>query len=399
MHTRVTLLLLLLTATASISAAAQAPSSPWSVVTSPNPGTQDILQGIGGASSSDVWAVGLEFENYTSQFNLAEHWDGTSWTAIPTPNPGDNSSECGGFYQNDLIGVAEISANDVWAVGQYCTVGPNDDVSYLTLTEHWNGTAWTVIPSPNPSQISYLEGVAALATNNVWAVGQNYDGSTGIPVTLIEHWNGTAWSVVPSPNPAGRTAAYLSAVAAVSPTNIWAVGYSSAPINTIPLIEHYNGTSWSIVDSPYVKSSRFNQLNGIGIIAPDDVWAVGYENNDGRGEAQTGLFEHWNGKSWSLISAPPIGINGELQFWGVAGVSSDNIWAFGSTWNENLDMVPLIEHWNGEKWAVVNAPDPGESAQLFGAALVEGQTWAVGDYGKQPGGDPPNPLTLIITNQ
>jgi len=45
-------------------------------------------------------------------------------------------------------------------------------------------------------------------------------------VTLTEHWNGTAWKRVPSPNPAGSGRANsLFGVAATSPTGNWAVGY------------------------------------------------------------------------------------------------------------------------------------------------------------------------------
>ena len=72
-----------------------------------------------------------------------------TWTAVPSPST------------NELHAVTSISANDVWAVG----VGP--------ITEHWNGTAWSVVPSPNVTNGKLL-GVAAVSTNDVWAVGFRY---------------------------------------------------------------------------------------------------------------------------------------------------------------------------------------------------------------------------------
>ncbi len=262
-----------LTAALFLAGDAMAANSGWVVVPSASPDAQNVLQGVSGASSSDIWAVGNQFDLGYNEFTLAEHWDGANWTAFATPSPGN--TQCAPEWQNTLNGVAEVSSDNVWAVGFYC--GPREaggGNEQLTLIEQWNGSEWNVVPSPNPSTTAFLYGVAAVSASDVWAVGQNY-GST-LPSTLIEHWDGTKWSIVPSPNPAGRTA-YLGAVSAVSANDIWAVGFcgaSNAPY-LIPLIEHYNGISWSIVSSPYVPSSPFNQLNGVMAISANDVWAVG----------------------------------------------------------------------------------------------------------------------------
>jgi hypothetical protein len=240
--------------------------------------------------------------------------------------------------------------------------------------------------------------VAALASDNVWAVGQNYGAADG-PETLVEHWDGGQWSIVASPNPSGRTA-YLTAVAAVSSSDIWAVGYSGSPSEpaAIPIAEHFDGNSWTLVLVPYVQSSNFNWFNAITVIASDDIWAVGYENYDGKHEnGQTGLIEHWDGTVWNLIKTPLAGPS-ETQFWAVAAKSSNDVWAFGSTWNQKLDMVPLIEHWTGKAWKKVASPDPGKAAEFFGATTINGQMWAVGDYGIQAAGWVDDPLTLVITH-
>src|SRR5205823_1270424 len=127
------------------------------------------------------------------------------------------------------------SANNVWAVG-YAWGGSG--ASTATLTEHWNGTQWSVVPSPNVTTIdNYLHGVAVISANDVWAVGTSDDEGTNGFQTLVEHWNGTAWSVVSSPNPDLGNRLY--GVAAVSANYVWAVGdYASGGIART-LVEHY----------------------------------------------------------------------------------------------------------------------------------------------------------------
>src|SRR5205085_938825 len=113
-----------------------------------------------------------------------------------------------------LSAVTVVSANDVWAVGE---AGSN------TLTEHWDGSKWTIVPSPNGSGgfENVLTGVAAVSGSQVWAVG--FSGGGAPQQTLAEVWNGQGWSVVPSPNP-GNLSNGLNAVAAVPAGQGWAVG-------------------------------------------------------------------------------------------------------------------------------------------------------------------------------
>src|SRR5207248_3047287 len=88
---------------------------------------------------------------------LVEHWNGSSWSVISSPDVGTSS--------NSLNDVAVASGNDVWAVGYYA-----DNSVHKTLIEHWDGNAWSVIPSPNMgTSNNYLHGVQAAASNDVWA--------------------------------------------------------------------------------------------------------------------------------------------------------------------------------------------------------------------------------------
>jgi len=154
-------------------------------------------------------------------------------------------------------------------------------------------------------------------------VGQ-FNNGTG-PQTLIEHWNGTSWSVVSSPNVSGASNELL-AVAAVSPTDVWAVGDSNTSGVEQALIEHWNGTSWSIVSSPSPGGS--NDLRGVAIISATDIWAVGAFFNTASNATQT-LIEQWNGTSWSVVTSPNPSSTTNLLEAAAADKSSGQAWAVG----------------------------------------------------------------------
>src|SRR5437773_9507602 len=112
-----------------------------------------------------------------------------------------------------------------------------------------SAASWQIIASPNgPRQVNELHGVSALAEDDVWAVGVSYNTERTLGSTLIEHWNGSRWSVVSSPNPSSFVNK-LNAVAAVSSTDVSAVGTAPTPANTV-LILHWNGVAWSVVPNP-----------------------------------------------------------------------------------------------------------------------------------------------------
>ena len=131
-----------------------------------------FAHGVSATSPTDAWAVGYQYDSSDRQLTIAEHWDGIRWSIVPTPNPG-SANTCGDttYAGNMLFAVGALASTDVWAVGQICTYS-----NAKTLTEHWDGNAWTVIPSPNEPGLnaSTLVAVTAVASNDVWAVG-NYE--------------------------------------------------------------------------------------------------------------------------------------------------------------------------------------------------------------------------------
>src|SRR5229473_2962006 len=196
-----------------------------------------------------------------------------AWNIIPSPNPGQGN--------NALYGVAAISTRSVWAVG---TSQNNGVGTPQTLIEHWNGTSWQVVSSPNPgSQYNYLNGAIAVSGSNAWVVGtyQSSNSSSNLQ-TLTERWNGKKWSVVLSPSPGSWNNSF-SSVARVPGTNqLWAVGITSNSDyqNNLTLIEHWDGTSWSVVSSPTVGTS-YSYLEEIARVpGTSHVWAVGFYNTN-----------------------------------------------------------------------------------------------------------------------
>src|SRR5579863_212130 len=239
--------------------------------------------------------------------------------------------------------------------------------------------SWQVVPSPHLPQIGELTGAAASSHTDVWATGAAaYSSPTGEPINsgVIEHWNGTRWSVVASPNRAVFSNALVS-VTALSPNNVWAVGGSAGfkgSVYAMTLIEHWDGTSWSIVKS--LNAAYDNGLTAITALAPDDLWAVGVSAPK-FGGSQT-LTEHWNGSTWSVVQSPnAIGAN---EFRSVAGAASNDVWAVGD-YSYGGETLTLIEHWNGSAWSVVASPNPsgGDNVLTGAAAVTTNNVWAVGD--------------------
>jgi hypothetical protein len=300
------------------------------MVPSPSPGTLgNQLVDVAAISPNDIWAVGTYFGGERARSTLTLHWDGNQWSVIPSPNYSSGD--------NDLQSVVAIASDDVWAVGFY-----DIPSAYATLTLRWDGFRWTQVPSPNPSlSTNVLFDIATIAGNNIWAVGKYSDG--GLGRTLILHWDGTQWTQVPSPSPAVADNV-LFGIAGVSPDDIWAVGMAELITGTSPLIEHWDGAQWRLVPNP-PPSQALSELHDVEAVTANDVWAVGYISDDGTGQG-TVLVEHWNGTAWSIAQAPsPAQVSNQLH--SIAAVSTGDIWSVGEQFGGNgVGFSTLIERYN-----------------------------------------------------
>jgi hypothetical protein len=364
-------------------AATTAPQSPGTQSRAASP-RNDALYSVAAASSSNVWAVGAYYAGAAGR-TLIEHWNGQSWKVVASQSPG-------GTHGSFLEGAAVISRSRAWAVGSY-----NTGTTTKTLIERWNGTAWKLVPSPNPGGAhgSLLNQVAVVSPSNAWAVG-GYNFVNGDERTLILHWNGRSWKRVPSPSPGGTGQGNeLAGVAVVSPSSAWAVGYfqTNGSVASRTLIEHWNGRSWKRVPSPSPGAGTVNGLDAVSAVSSSSAWAVGGYTVGGNIE-QT-LIEHWNGRSWQKAASPnPGGSAHYASLGGVAAISSSNVWAAGFFYSGTEASATLAAHWNGRSWKQVPSPSPGGTANnsfLYAMdALSARSVWAVGSFHSGPAA-----LTLI----
>lgn len=238
--------------------------STWSTVATPNAGNPrtGVLSGVVAIAADDVWAVGSTSGQGGPERTLILHWDGTSWSVVSSPNEGP--------WPNGLADAAAVSADDVWAVGAWRTKA----FVSRTLTVHWDGASWRRVPSIDPGVSARdvdLSGVSAVATDEVVAVGSR--GLKG----LAERWDGSAWAVEPTSNPSGNGG--LSDVVAVGSFEAWAAGswLDVAEQRLATQIQRWNGSAWTVAPTQHVGASD-NGLAAIDGVAAHQ-WAVGYRFN------------------------------------------------------------------------------------------------------------------------
>jgi hypothetical protein len=358
--------LLLATASAVTPAAAsQRACSGWVVKPSPGKGAA-TLSGVAGTSRKDVWAVG-SYNSNGAYKTLIEHWNGTRWSVARSPNPASGS-----HTTSTLSSVVALTPNNAWAFGFY----EKRTTSFRTLIEHWDGVRWKVVPSPNSGagENALLGGVARSRTD-IWTVGYRHD--PGHRRTLTERWKGAKWSTVTSPSVGGGDN-FLFAVAAGPGGPVWAVGSNSVSFGHT-LAMRWNGTAWTVAKTANPgDGDRF--LFGVAVPAARYGLAVG---SDVKGNQTRALAQRWTGSGWSVVPAASPGADyNALQ--AVAAASTRNAWAVGAR-RATLGSAfrTLIEHWDGSTWKLAASPSPGTGDDtLFAVTKVPGGGfWAVGTAG------------------
>jgi hypothetical protein len=147
--------------------------------------------------------------------SLIAHYDGSTWTRIPSPNP---------QTRNIMYGVLGLSSTNVWAVGvaQDVSSGIEDD----SLMMRWNGTSWTTVTAPEAEPGSG-DRLLAVSASSIWGIGYYNSPKSGLIEPLLLHWDGS--SVAKNPAPDLAESAVLFGASANPAGTVWAVGYSSPP--------------------------------------------------------------------------------------------------------------------------------------------------------------------------
>jgi hypothetical protein len=283
-----------------------------------------------------------------------------------------------------------LSATDCFAAGS--RVGGGGGRADSTLIERWNGHQFSIVPSPSPSPFNNeLGGISCVSAAFCVSVGSADNNLKTL--TLIESWNGTTWSVVPSPSPGGVTGIdVLSDVSCASATFCIAVG-SYGPVNlNNPLIESWNGTTWSVISSLRAPGSGA-VLNAVACLSVNDCMAAG--NYFTRAGLMRTLAATWNGTTWAMVPTPNRGpVNNVNDFNSLNGVfclSASACTAVGSWSTAQGVTKTLIESWNGTRWSVVPSPNRGPASAANGdlGAIVcvsASDCTATGSFGSGPGG-------------
>lgn len=261
------------------------------------------------------------------------------------------------YGRSELLGVTRTPGGTSWAVGDTHPGG-------IALIERLTASGWVRVAG-HVTGSTTLGAVAAVSDRDVWAVGAHGSPLNGTETgPLIDHWNGSRWSVVAGP---AAPHGYLDAVTALGPDDVWAAGAQDFGRRT--LTEHFNGTSWSVVPS-LNHSADTNILTGVAGSSADAVWAVG---------SATGspLVEYWDGTDWRLVTTPRQAPTTEA----VTALSPSDVWAVGTS------GLTQALNWNGSRWQPVPTPDLSTFGQLSGvAAAGPRDVWA--SVGRISGGPP-----------
>jgi hypothetical protein len=325
----------------------------------------DLIYGVAGTSSCDVWMVGNDNDGGADR-TLIYRMTPAGWKVQASPNALGNS------YLN---GVSAVSPALAWVVGS----SVNGSLPGRTLVERWNGKAWKIQSSPNVgSSFNGLQGVDGTSATNAWAVGNYLAGA--YRQAMILHFNGTAWKVQKRFAPNAAAEALLFQVSATSAKNAWAVGEA----NNRTVILHWNGKKWKRQASPNVGSEE-SALDAVSAVSAMNAWAVGTFRD--ATHLRT-LVLHWNGKRWRVQASPSPGSGlSDDALTGVAATRA-GAWAVGNALDTN-GLSTLILRWTGSKWVRQPSPDLDTVAPLSNvltgvAAISPSSVWAVGTFSGSP---------------
>ena len=306
------------------------------------------LESVSASSATDAWAVGFRTAPGGKTAALTRHWDGERWTVVPSVLPAEYSF---------LWGVADISPTDAWAVGE--GIG---SAQVLPFAEHWDGHAWAEVDIANRPGLGKLTAVSAVGPDDVWMIGTREDRNPfQYDAPFIAHWDGHHLRTVhPASYPRARTTD-LTSVSAAAADDVWAVGAHGRHGDVrAPLVEHFDGTSWSTVPGDPAQGDVGN-LAGVAADSSADAWSVGWYVAPGD-TTISAYAQHWDGSVWTQSPVPSPGYAANLT--SVDIVAPDDVWAVG-VWEKAIQQAtsrPLLEHWDGSTWTVVSGPNQAHTA-------------------------------------
>jgi hypothetical protein len=323
--------------------------------TSPdNVGT--ILESAVAPGANDVWVMGNRVSGPAST-PWAQHWDGAAWTTAKLDLPE------GPLSISAIYDAKAFSSDDVWAVGSWMGEDP--------FVQHWDGNAWSAVQVPElVGDERILTGIDGTSPNDIWVTGQRHDQGQELGVVL--HFDGSRWSTVPAPP--GAAVLHQVAMLGSHPTVVgWSIGpkgFAQGIIATLRT-DLPSTPAWDVAD---IGNSPRENLFMLGVAAgsPDDAWAVGFSNDSPNRD--TVHTYHLVAGTWHVV---PVGdLGGSARLVAVATDAAGTV-AIGQLLvagvNRALALRATDAGWEEIPGAGDNAPDT-----LSGVALHDGNVWAVG---------------------
>jgi hypothetical protein len=335
-------------------------------------------------------AVG-SYAGASNESGLVSEWNGTDWSLLPAPTPSADPDNLNSSVDNVLDSVSCTSTTFCVAVGQQSSGGE-------PLAEEWNGSSWSIVATPDvpgsgssPSQpvsptqppgpasptpdvapqvatakasslkSQGLNAVSCTAPASCMAVGASATDKGD--QTLAEQWNGSAWSLVATPVPAPAAPQVLEGISCSGDAFCVAVGLAQSPVTgaSQPLIEQWNGSSWSLMAS--ATADPGGELLGISCVGSSFCMADGYVKG---GSAIQDLSEQWNGSTWSVVATPEAVTADGGGLAGLSCVGPSLCVATGVNLITTGDAsgTTQVLLWNGESWAPETSPNTGASGDL-----------------------------------
>jgi hypothetical protein len=374
-RTRLRLTVILFTLAVVVSVAPAQAAATWTRVASPNRGTvASALQDVVMVpGTTTAWAVGYYYDsNLAANRTMTQRFNGTSWSIVPSVNASST-----GYSQ--LNRVDATSTSNVWAIG--------------SLVERYNGTNWVAMSSPAGVA---PRGLDVVSPTEVWVAG--YSGSAA----TIAQWKNGTWTTRYTQASTGRHLTVFEAIAVDAAGQVWAVGWDrdyDAPGRPVSsLVVHYNGTSWTREATP--NPANRNTLMDVVALANGEVFAVGVaQDTSGGGITPRSLMLRRQSTGWSSLTVPKGETGSQDQLLSVAAVSSTSVWSVGYYSSPSSGLYePLLVHWTANGGAgtlAVSHPSPALTVSALASgvsATSAGNLWAVGYTSPPSGGN----ATLIL---
>ncbi len=349
---------------------ATAAAKHWRLQRPPMVGGQfgGVLAAVSCATPADCFAVGTFWDLHESDRGLIDHWNGARWSVQSTTS------------RRHVIGWSGVSC----PAAAVCTAvgGPATLWADRLGSKSWQLQHLPAVPGPE----RWLRAVSCLSGKFCMAVGLSGQLTNSRP--LAERWNGRHWSRETVPQPPAGFGGELKGVQCTAPDACIAVGDYGSGVGQggqKVLAERWNGSRWSVMPTPNPRGDTI-ELTGISCTSKSWCEAAGDYSHSGQGTF-FGLIEHWSGTRWRIEHvAGPAGRADMFEFEAISCRARGSCAAVGDSADKHLRGYVLAEHLAGGVWSAQPTPNPpGLGATLFGVSCVaDGACEAVGS--QQAGG-------------